>query len=201
MKPLERVTRHCTLRAGIIVCGAIVVLALSSLRAGVIAARAPTSAGSDVKPAAHSAKEIRGASPYIELENEPPPRLIVDPPLPNLLNEGVVWIQWRVENVHIVPVFGKGALNVSPRAGHLHVHVDDLPWWWADASDINTIDLAGMPPGPHKIRIELVNPNHEVFPGQSRTVTFTIPKGTSHHHQGHGRVAANPERPKPRERE
>lgn len=29
--------------------------------------------------------------------------------LPDLLGRGVVWIQWRVENVNIVPVFGKGA--------------------------------------------------------------------------------------------
>jgi Family of unknown function (DUF6130) len=159
-------------------------LLAAALVAGVVAARAHTSTRTETGPAAQSAKEVRGASPYSELENEPPPRLFVDPPLPNLLARGVVWIQWRVENVHVVPVFGKGALNVSPRAGHLHVHVDDLPWWWADASDINTIDLAGMPPGPHKIRIELVNTNHEVFPGQSRTVTFTIPTGasTSHSH-------------------
>jgi Family of unknown function (DUF6130) len=129
-----------------------------------------------------SAKEVRGATPYAEIKNEPAPKLIVDPPLPDLLAQGVVWIQWRVENVHIVPVFGKGALNVSPRVGHLHIHVDDLPWLWADASDINTIDLAGMPPGPHEIRIELVNANHEVFPGQSKTVTFTIPDGASHSH-------------------
>jgi hypothetical protein len=115
--------------------------------AGVVAAGAQTSKSTEVKPAPPSAKEIRGASPYAEVENESAPKLIVDPPLPNLLDQGVVWIQWRVENVHILPVFGKGALNVSPRAGHLHVHVDDLPWWWADASDINTIDLAGMPPG------------------------------------------------------
>jgi hypothetical protein len=106
----------------------------------------------------------------------------VDAALPDLLDQGVVWIQWRAENVHIVPVFGKGAVNASPRVGHLHVHVDDLPWWWADASDINTIDLAGMPPGPHKILIELVNANHEVFPGQSQTVTFTVPKGASRTH-------------------
>jgi hypothetical protein len=159
-------------------------LLAAALVAGVVAARAHTSTRTETRPAPQSAKEVRGASPYAELENEPPPRLFVDPPLPDLLARGVVWIQWRVENVHVVPVFGKGALNVSPRAGHLHVHVDDLPWWWADASDINTIDLAGMPPGPHKIRIELVNTNHQVFPGQSRTVTFTIPKraSTSHSH-------------------
>jgi hypothetical protein len=58
--------------------------------------------------------------------------------------------------------------------------MDDLPWLWADASDINTIDLAGVPPGPHKIKIDLVNTNHEVFPGQSKTVTFTVGKGASH---------------------
>ena len=150
--------------------------------AGVVAALAQTSTRTDVKPAAQSAKEVRGASPYIEIKNEPAPRLIVDPPLPDLLDRGVVWIQWRAENVHIVPVFGKGALSASPRVGHLHVKVDDLPWLWADASNINTIDLAGMPPGPHKILIELVNANHEVFPGQSKTVAFTVPKGAGHSH-------------------
>jgi hypothetical protein len=52
-----------------------------------------------------------------------------------------------VENVRIAQVFGAGALNVSPRVGHLHITVDNLPWWWADASDNNTIDIAGLPPG------------------------------------------------------
>ncbi|HXJ59439.1 MAG TPA: DUF6130 family protein [Verrucomicrobiae bacterium] len=128
----------------------------------------------------HSAKEIRGATPYVEIENEPPPMLIVDPPLTNLLAQGIVWIQWRVENVRILPVFGKGALNVSPRVGHFHICVDDLPWLWADASNLNTIDLAGMPPGPHKVRIDLADANHQVFPGQSKTVTFTV-TGTGPH--------------------
>jgi hypothetical protein len=142
----------------------------------------------DAKPtlqiANKSAKEVRGATPYIEIPNEPAPKLIVDPPLPDLLAQGVVWIQWRVENVHIAPVFGKGALHASPRIGHLHVQVDDLPWWWADPSDINTIDMAGLPSGPHKVMITLVNANHEAFPGQSKTVEFTIPKGagSSHSH-------------------
>ena len=152
--------------------------------AGVVATWAQTSTRTELKPGPASAKEIRGASPYAEMTNEPAPKLFVDPPLPDLLDHGVVWIQWRVENVHILPVFGKGALNVSPRVGHLHVHVDDVPWWWADASNINTIDLAGLAPGPHKIRVVLVDANHEPFPDQSKTVTFTIPKGTrpSHPH-------------------
>jgi Family of unknown function (DUF6130) len=162
-----------------IIAGAVVALAQTSTRPA--AKLAPLSA---VERASLSAKDVRGATPYIEIANEPAPKLIVDEPLPDLLDKGVVWIQWRAENVHIVPVFGKGALNASPRVGHLHVHVDDLPWLWADASDINTIDLAGMPPGPHKVLIELVNANHEVFPGQSKTVTFTIPKSAPGSH-GH----------------
>ena len=150
--------------------------------AGIVTRGPGTPARADAEPDRRSAKEVRGASPYIEIKDEPAPKLIVDEPLPDLLDKGVVWIQWRAENVHIVPVFGKGALNASPRVGHLHVHVDELPWWWADASNINTIDLAGMPPGEHKIRIVLVDANHEPFPGQSRTVKFTIPEGASRSH-------------------
>src|SRR6185295_16582360 len=69
---------------------------------------------------------------------------------------GHLLAQYRVENLHIVPVFGAGAVQASPRVGHLHIIVDDLPWWWADASDNNTVDIAGLPPGPHKVKIQLV---------------------------------------------
>jgi hypothetical protein len=195
MKSLDRLIHRVSFRAGLIGCAATMVLALSSTYARPVESAAAgndgtpqTPTGADAKAAAGSAKAVRGATPYIEIKNEAAPMLIVDPPLPDLLDRGVVWIQWRAENVHIVPVFGTGALNASPRVGHLHVHVDDLPWWWADPSNINTIDLAGMPPGPHKIRIELVNANHEVFPGQSRTVAFTVPKGApSAHAHSHPR--------------
>jgi hypothetical protein len=115
-------------------------------------------------------------TPYIEIKNEPPAKLIVDPPIPEGLAHpvGIFWVQYRVENVRIAPIFGEAALQVSPRVGHLHITVDDLPWWWADAAgDSNTIDIAGLPP---KVKIELVDANHKVFPGQSKTVTFTIPK-------------------------
>jgi hypothetical protein len=180
MQLFERLAHHVPARTRVVVFGAITCVALAV--AGAAVARTQTSTPADPKPVPASAKEVRGASPYIEIKDEPAPKLIVDPPLPHLLDQGVVWIQWRAENVHILPVFGKGALNASPRIGHLHVHVDDLPWWWADPSNVNTIDLAGMPPGPHKIRIELVNANHEVFPGQSQTVKFTVGKGGSQSH-------------------
>src|ERR671938_181612 len=96
---------------------------------------------------AQGAREVRGASPYVAVENEPPPKLIVDPPLPEGLAQGVFWAQYRVENLRIVQVFGAGALTTSPRVGHLHITVDDLPWWGADASNTNTVDIAGLPPG------------------------------------------------------
>ena len=125
---------------------------------------------------AQSAREIRGASPYAAIENEPAPKLTVDPPLAGSLAQGVFQAQYRVENLRIVQVFGPGALHVSPRVGHLHISVDDLPWWWADASDNNTVDLAGLPPGQHKVKFELVDANHNVFPGQVVTLTFTVPE-------------------------
>ena len=136
---------------------------------------------------AQSAREIRGASPYVGVESEPAPRLIVDPPLPEGLARGVFWAQYRVENLRIVPVFGAGARQVSPRVGHLHITVDDLPWWWADASDNNTVDIAGLPPGRHKVKIALVDPDHRVFPGQVVTLTFTVParRSVSRERQDH----------------
>lgn len=132
--------------------------------------------------AAQTAREIRGASPYDDLRNEPPPKLVVDPPFQGLLKAGVFQAQYRVENLRIVPIFGAAALQVSPRAGHLHITVDDGPWWWADASDNNTVDIANLPPGEHKVRIQLVNANHQVFPGQEVILRFTIPErsGPSH---------------------
>jgi hypothetical protein len=129
---------------------------------------------------AQSAKETRGASPYVEIKNEPPPKLVVDQPLPEGLAKGLFWAQYRVENVHIVPVFGDGALKVSPRVGHLHVSVDDLPWVWVEASENNTIDIGNLPPGQHKVRIELVDANHRGFPAaQIQTLTFVVPKSAT----------------------
>jgi Family of unknown function (DUF6130) len=135
---------------------------------------------------AQSAKDIRGASPYLELTNEPAPKLIVDPPLPEGLAHGIFWAQYLVQNLRILPLFGAGALQASPRVGHLHITVDDLPWWWADASDNNTIDIAGLPPGQHKVKISLVDTNHNVFPGQVVTLRFTVPDYDRAKVYGHG---------------
>ena len=62
----------------------------------------------------------------------------------------------------IVPVFGPNALDVSPRIGHINVTVDDTPWRWADASGEPLI-INCLPPGPHKVLIELVDANHQTL--------------------------------------
>ena len=124
------------------------------------------------KATAQSAKDIRGPSPLVAIENEPPARLIVDPPLPDQLAQGLVFIQYRTENLRVLPVFGKGALDVSPRVGHLHITVDDAPWHFVDASG-ETVIVVGLKPGLHQILFELADPTHKVM--TSQLVAFTIP--------------------------
>ena len=70
-------------------------------------------------------------------------------------------------------MFGPAALAVSPRVGHLHVSVDDLPWHWVDATG-EPLTVVGLAAGPHKIRINLDNANHAVL--ETQTVNFVIPK-------------------------
>lgn len=126
---------------------------------------------------AQSAKDIRGPSPLVAIENEPPAKLVVDPPLPEQLAKGLVFIQYRTENLRVVPVFGKGTLDVSPRIGHLHITVDDAPWHFVDASG-ETVILVGLAPGPHKVLFELADPTHKVI--TSETVEFMLPVRASH---------------------
>jgi hypothetical protein len=131
------------------------------------------SAGSrSASDALRSARDVRGPSPLIAIEAEPPARLIVDPPLPGPLSVGRVFIQYRAENVRILPVFGTGALGVSPRVGHVHITVDRAPWHFVDASG-ETVIVVGLGPGPHEILFELADPTHRVI--DSQTVKFVIP--------------------------
>jgi hypothetical protein len=133
-----------------------------------MAASIPFAAGAQTP----TARDVRGPSPLVAIPNEPAPRLIVDPPLAEPLSRGRVFIQYRTEHLRVVPVFGTGALDVSPRIGHVHITVDDLPWHFVDASG-ETVILVGLPPGPHTVRFELADPTHRVITTQS--VAFTVP--------------------------
>jgi len=132
---------------------------------------------------AQNATDICRPAPIIPLAtSEPPAKIVIDPPLAGpLASRGVVIIQYCAQNLHLVPVFGPNALAVSPRVGHLHVRVDDASWVWADASG-NPIILMGLPPGPHKVLIELEDANHHTL--DKGTVTFVIPEkiAAENHH-------------------
>ena len=104
---------------------------------------------------------------------EPAPKVVVDAPLAEpLASRGVVVIPYCTENMRIAPIFGPGALAVSPRVGHIHVTVDETPWLWADASGTPVI-LQGLAPGPHTVTIALVNANHQAV--HKATVKFDVP--------------------------
>ena len=115
----------------------------------------------------------REASQFVPISNEPPAELFVDAPLAGPLARGAVIIPYRTKHFRILPIFGASAVDVSPRAGHLHVSVDDLPWRWADAGNNGAVVVNGLPAGPHKITIELATPEHKVLTGKS--VSFIVP--------------------------
>ncbi|HEV2752183.1 MAG TPA: DUF6130 family protein [Gemmatimonadales bacterium] len=129
---------------------------------------------------AQTAKDVKGATELVALENEPPVKLIVDAPIPEQLALGRVFIQYRTENLRILSVFNRTALSVSPRIGHLHVKVDDQSWPFVDTSN-ETLVLVGLPPGPHKVLLELADPTHRPIPGASKLVEFTVPAPQASH--------------------
>ena len=123
---------------------------------------------------AQTSKEVKGATPLVAVQNEAPAKLIVDPPVPEQLALGRVFIQYRTENLRILPVFGKAALEVSPRVGHLHYFVDGQTWPIVDTSG-ETVVLVGLDPGPHKVLLQLADSVHRPIPGASQLVEFTVP--------------------------
>lgn len=122
---------------------------------------------------AQTPAEIDRPPAVIPLASEPAPKLIAYPALPEALARGVVIIQHRTENVRVMPVFGKAAVEVSPRLGHIHVTVDDWHGTWAHTSQ-DPIILVGLKPGPHKVLLELAEPNHKIV--GSTTVMVTVPE-------------------------
>jgi hypothetical protein len=122
---------------------------------------------------ATSALAQNAASLVVPVENEPPTRLFVDAPLAGPLTKGVAYIPYRVENLRIMPIGGPAATSVSPRVGHLHITIDDLPWQWADYGQSNTIILVNLPRGEHKVLVEAVDPEGRLVVAQ--IVKFTTP--------------------------
>jgi uncharacterized protein DUF6130 len=163
-------------------------LAASIVIACLVGCAAPRGTAQGVPTAA----AVRGAAALVPIRDEPPAKIIIDPPLTEPLSRGQVVIQYRTEHLRIAPVFGPAALAVSPRIGHIHVNVDDAPWVWADSSGEDLI-IAPMPPGPHRIRIHLMDANHRLL--DQGTVELTVPARATT--MGHGAAAAQPSQTEP----
>jgi hypothetical protein len=103
--------------------------------------------------------------------SQEPARLVVSPA--EALVRGLVVIQFRADNLRIVPVFGPVGLGVTPRIGHVHVTIDDAHWHWVNASGEPLI-IQGLTPGPHRVLIEVADPTHRVI--DVKTVSFEIPQ-------------------------
>jgi len=117
----------------------------------------------------------------LPLATEPEAKLIAYPPQPDALARGVVIIQFRTENLRIMPVFGAKAAEVSPRIGHVHVTVDGRAGTWAHTS-LDPVIIVGLPPGPHKILMELANPDHKILTAETVDVTVPVKGGKPHDH-------------------
>ncbi|MDT7619236.1 MAG: hypothetical protein QOF99_137 [Pseudonocardiales bacterium] len=162
------------------VLGVMAIFAVSC--AGPLPVPAPPPSPPAPSPSARSAPADESGwppAPVVPLASQPPPSLVVDPPLPEQLAKGLVVIRYRAENLRIVPVFGPNALDVSPRLGHIHVTVDDAAWHWADASGEPLI-IQDLPPGPHKVWIGLADPTHKIL--DSKTVDLVVPPRDNTHH-------------------
>ena len=147
------------------------IMASAKSRAAVVGIAVALSA---LSASAQTARDIKGATPLVAIQNEATAQLIVDPPVPEQLALGRVFIQYRTENLRILPVFGKAALEVSPRVGHLHYFLDDQSWPTVDTSG-ETVVFVGLPPGTHKVRFELADSIHRPIAGCSKVVEFTVP--------------------------
>src|SRR5688572_5024950 len=141
-------------------------LALAGLATALVALSVPVAM-------AQSPTEVLAQATVVPLTASPAAaKIVIDPPLAEPLSRGVVFVHYRTENLLLVPVFGPKAAEVSPPIGHLHVALDGASWGWGNTSGEPVI-IFGLPPGPHKLEITLVNPNHQPL-GRS-AVEFVIP--------------------------
>ncbi|RDK07207.1 DUF6130 family protein [Cupriavidus lacunae] len=141
---------------------------------------AAASAAFCVTPFAQTVPDAYRPPAILPLDSEPAPRLIPYPPLAEPLARGVVIVQFRTEHFRVMPVFGKTAVGLSPRIGHLHVTVDDTPGTWAHTSE-DPVIVVGLAPGPHKLRLELADPSHKILAAEIVTVTVPDLKGSGSH--------------------
>ena len=100
------------------------------------------------------------------------PTITIDSPLEGGTEVAIVNVKFHVNGMKLgVPVTEPA--DTAVKIGHIHVQVDDNAWVWLHALDA-PVTIAGLAPGPHKIRLELAESNHRGI--ESKTVNFIVAK-------------------------
>ncbi|MBO9196892.1 hypothetical protein J5277_22530 [Rhizobium sp. 16-449-1b] len=119
--------------------------------------------------------KTKTASP--QAGEEASPKLIVSSPDATILKDGYVYLPFHVENMMILPIYteiaGAEATKLKPTIGHIHVMVDGAGWKWIHAST-DPIYFGQLPPGAHKVELELVNAAHSVI--EVQTIDVVVPE-------------------------
>ncbi|MEK6423004.1 MAG: DUF6130 family protein [Burkholderia gladioli] len=144
----------------------------AALLAGLIGATSARAAG----PANQPAAAVASTASTADIPATSQPHLTLYPPRADVLKDGYVYLAFRVDNLRILPLYtdihGEAATTLTPRIGHLHVFVDDSTWSWIHARN-DAIYFGALPPGPHRVRVELVDASHAVI--ETKTVHFAVP--------------------------
>jgi hypothetical protein len=129
----------------------------------------------------HATEHIHGAASIQQAEeinktDKAPPRLTLFAPRADVLQDGYVYLPFRVDNMTILPLYteihGAAATKLTPMIGHLHVMVDGNGWNWIHALN-DPIYFGPLKPGAHQVRLELVDAAHAVI--EVQTVNLVVP--------------------------
>lgn len=110
-------------------------------------------------------------------EGKPAPKLTLAAPKADFLEKGFVYLPFKVENMTILPLYaeihGAEVTKLQPTVGHLHVSVNDNQWAWVHAQP-DAIYFSTLPPGTHKMTVELSDAAHNVLDRQ--TLSLVVPE-------------------------
>ena len=112
------------------------------------------------------------------------PRVFFVEPKDGATVKSPVHLMFGIENFEIAPVPSGTVESVRPNIGHHHVGVDTdclppgteipraSPWVHFGKGD-NMMDMQ-LPPGPHKLTLEIGDDKHTTMPGFCQTISVNV---------------------------
>jgi hypothetical protein len=151
--------------------------------AGLLAAALVAACSSEAPPS----KSASGGSPASSAASAPPSatgRVFFIEPRDGATVKSPVHLRFGIEKLEIMPVPQGDVETVRPGVGHHHVAVDAdclppgtvipkaAPWvHFGDGK--NEIDMQ-LPPGQHKLTLEIGDDKHTTMPGFCQTITVNV---------------------------